>query len=182
MAASVSMAEVARMAANSNLRIDITSFPAQTVRAPLTTARSIDGGCGRPTGRTRLDASRDAPVRRRQLHPTYDRNQAAETCSDLPDGPGSNPNPDQRRQHSQCHGQSQDHDRGGRSTCRSRCDVLSHVSVRARAKTPLRRNRSPPFFSRAPHPRGCATSNCPAMLNEKSIDLTGPGEFSVCRM
>src|SRR5437879_10347565 len=87
------MAEVARMAANSNLRIDITSFPAQTVRAPLTTARSIDGGCGRPTGRTRLDASRDAPVRRRQLHPPTTATKQPRPAATCQTGRGATPIP-----------------------------------------------------------------------------------------
>src|SRR6266566_4521417 len=45
----------------------------------------------------------------------------------------------------------------------------------------IRRNRSPPL-SRAPHPRGCATSNCPAMLNETSRHLTEAGKLSLRRL
>jgi len=177
-AARVKRAEHARMAANSNLRIKYHLLSRTDRVGSRWKLRSIAGSGGEPTAWTRHESSHQTPRHRHQLHPAHDRNQGRETYSDLI---RHQPEPDQRGQHSQPHGHPQDSDRGCGVPWPSGCDVLHHVSIRVQAEPKLRRNRSPPL-SRAPHARGCATSNCLAMLNEKSIDLTGRSEFSESRL
>jgi hypothetical protein len=104
-----SIAEVARMAASSNLRTQITSFAAQTVPAPFD-ARSVAGGCEDPFPRA-AHVPRRAQDRRRRPNPAPDRCQAPVTNGSTCDRAGGNPERDQRRQHSQGHGQPHDSDR-----------------------------------------------------------------------
>jgi len=129
------------MAANSRLRTRITSSAAQTVPA-LGTERSIDGRCGHSGAWTRRGSSHQAPDHRRQLHPTYDRNQAPKTPSDLDDRAGRQPEPDQNGQHSQAHHQPEHcyrRQHPGRLGAR---DILLRCRVLTCAETGLRRNRS----------------------------------------
>jgi hypothetical protein len=174
--ARVKRAEHARMAANSSLRIKYHLLCRTDRAGPVGKLRSIAGGRRDPRAWARRESSCQTPGHRRQLHPTNDRNQAPETYRDLPDRTRRATESNHSGQHSQRHGQAHDQDRGGGLAWPSGCDVL-HVSVRGQTEPCLRLNHSPPL-SRAPHPRGCATSNCLAMLNEKRIDLTGVGEFS----
>jgi len=173
-----SIAEVARMAASSNLRIQLTSFAAQTVPAPgLTTDQSLEAAMTRSGGRPTdpaapwiTAAALTSPPSRCQAPETH-----ASTCSC---GPVSQER-SLRRQHSP-HGQPLDSDRGYCLSKSSYRRVDRDVSLADRARRKFRRDRSPPL-SRAPLPLGCATSNCPAMLNENRVDLTTPQEFCLWR-
>ena len=171
-----SIAEVARMAASSNLRIQLTSFAAQTVPAPgLTTDQSMEASETHSRGRRtnpaapRITAAAlTPPPNRRQARETH-----ASTCGSHP-VPGRNatsagstaPRP------------TLDSDRGYDLAVSSGRLVDRDVSLADHARRKFRRDRSPPL-SRAPLPLGCATSNCPAMLNENRLDLTTAHEFCV---
>jgi hypothetical protein len=103
-----SIAEVARMAASSNLRNQITSFAAQTVRAP-DDAESVARGCEDPFPRTPHEPRR-AQDHRRRLNPAPNCSQAPETDASTCDHATGNPERHQQRQHSQRHGQGHDSD------------------------------------------------------------------------
>jgi hypothetical protein len=105
-----SIAEVARMAASSNLRTQITSFAAQTVPAPFD-ARSVAKDSEDPFPRA-PHVPRRAQDHRRRLNRTPDRRQATETNSSTCDRAGGNPDRDQHRQHSHRNGQPNDSERG----------------------------------------------------------------------
>ncbi len=129
------------MAANSSLRTRITSFAAQTVPAPGT-ERSIDGRCGRSRAWTRRESSHEAPDHRRQLHPTYHRNQAPKTRGDLDDRAGRQPEPDQHWQQSQAHDQREHRDRGQHPDRLGAGGIPLRSRVLTGAETGFCRNRS----------------------------------------
>lgn len=98
------------MAASSNLRNQITSFAAQTVRAS-DDAESAARGCEDPFPRT-PQKPRRAQDHRSRLNPAPNRRQAPETHASTCNHAAGNPERDQQRQRSQCHGQH--HDSGRR--------------------------------------------------------------------
>lgn len=122
--------------------------------------------------------SKRAQDHRRQLNPHQTRNQARPTRGQPPNRSAGYAESRQRWEHSECAGQSQDPDHGKKSTRAGVDDRRFDVSVTVRGVYPICRDRSPPL-SRAPLPRGCATSNCPAMLIEIWSRLTSANEFRV---
>jgi hypothetical protein len=163
------------MAENSSLRTRITSFAAQTVPASGT-ERSIDGRCGHSRTWARRESSHQAPDHRRQLPPTYDRSQAPKTRSDLDDRARRHPEPEQNGQHSQAHHQPEHCYRREDPGRPGAGGILSAPKSSPAPKLGSAGIAVPPL-SRAAHPRGCATSNWPAMLNENPHDLTSCTEF-----
>jgi len=129
------------MAANSSLRTRITSFAAQTVPAPGT-ERSIDGRCGFSRAWTRRESSHEAPDHRRQLHPTYDRNQAPKTRSEPDDRAGRQPEPDERGEQSQAQNQREQCDHCQHPGRPGAGGIVLRFRVLRRAETGFRRNRS----------------------------------------
>lgn len=166
------------MAASSNLRTQITSFAAQTVPAPFDADQPMEAAETRSRGRRTNPA---APrITAAALTPPQIAAKLPRPTGSPIDRAGGNPERDQHRQHSQTHGQPHDSDRGYDPAWSNDRRVVRDVSLADRATREFRRDRSPPL-SRAPLPRGCATSNCPAMLNQIGLDLTPAQEFCVCR-
>lgn len=176
MAARVRRAEVARMAANSSLRTKITSFAAQTVRALWETERLIEGRCDDVRTWTRRKPSHQTPDHRRNFTPRKTATKLPRPAATRTTGLGAIPNPTRAGS-------------TAKPTTKPRTTINAGVVAgRAGAPSSSAPESSPapklncagielPPFSRTPHPHGCATSSCPAMLNENRRDLTGRPDF-----